>query len=32
MIMCAIICVIFVVSFNLDRDLAKLRAEKGIEA
>ena len=31
MVMCAIICVIFVVSFNLDRDLAKLRAEKGIE-
>ena len=32
MIMCAIIFVIFLVSFNLDRDLAKLRAEKGIEA
>ena len=31
MVMCAIICVIFVVSFNLDRDLAKLCAEKGIE-
>ena len=31
MVMCAIICVIFVVSFNLDRDLAKLRAEKGID-
>lgn len=32
MIMCAIIFVIFLVSFNLDRDLARLRAEKGIEA
>ena len=32
MIMCAIIFVIFVTSFHLDRDLAKLRAEKGIEA
>lgn len=31
MIMCAIICIIFVTSFNLDRDLAKLRAEKRIE-
>ena len=31
MIMCAIIFVIFLVSFNLDRDLARLRAEKGIE-
>lgn len=31
MIMCAVICIIFVTSFNLDRDLAKLRAEKGIE-
>ena len=31
MVMCAIITVIFVVSFNLDRDLKKLRAEKGIE-
>ena len=29
MIMCAIIFVIFVVTFNLDRDLDKLRAEKG---
>lgn len=29
MVMCAIIFVIMVVSFNLDRDLAKLRAEKG---
>lgn len=28
MVMCAIIFVIFVVSFNLDRDLAKLRTEK----
>ena len=28
MIMCAIIFLIFVVSFNLDRDLAKLRAQK----
>lgn len=32
MIMCAIIFVIFVLSFNLDRDLARLRAEKGLEA
>lgn len=31
MIMCAIIFVIFVVAFNLDRDLKKLREEKGIE-
>ena len=30
-IMCAVIFVIMAVSFNLDRDLAKLRAEKGIE-
>ena len=32
MIMCAIITIIMAVSFHLDRDLAKLRAEKGIEA
>ena len=32
MVMCAIIFIIFVTSFNLDRDLKKLRAEKGIEA
>ena len=31
MIMCAIITVIMALSFNLDRDLAKLRAEKGEE-
>ena len=31
MIMCAVICVIMAVSFNLDRDLEKLRKEKGIE-
>ena len=31
MIMCAIICVIMAVSFNLDRDLEKLRKEKGID-
>ena len=31
MIMCAIIFAVFVVAFNLDRDLAKLRAEQGIE-
>ena len=30
MIMCAVICVIMAVSFNLDRDLEKLRKEKGI--
>lgn len=30
-IMCALIFVIMAVSFNLDRDLAKLRAEKGIQ-
>ena len=30
-IMCAVIFVIFVTSFNLDRDLARLRAEKGVE-
>ena len=30
MIMCAVIFVIFLTSFNLDRDLKKLRAEKGI--
>ena len=30
-VMCAVIFVIMVVSFNLDRDLEKLRAEKGIE-
>ena len=29
MVMCAVIFVIMVTSFNLDRDLAKLRAEKG---
>ena len=32
MIMCAVMCVVFVVSFNLDRDMAKVRAEKGISA
>lgn len=32
MVMCAIIFIIFVTSFNLDRDLKRLRAEKGIEA
>ena len=32
MVMCAVIFLIFIFSFNLDRDLAKLRAEKGIEA
>ena len=32
MIMCAVMCVVFAVSFNLDRDMAKLRAEKGIRA
>ena len=32
MVMCAVIFIIFVTSFNLDRDLAKLRAEKGIDA
>lgn len=31
-IMCALITVIMVVSFNLDRDLARLRAEKETEA
>jgi len=30
MIMCAIICVVMAVSFNLDRDMEKLRAEKGM--
>ncbi len=30
MIMCAVICVIMAVSFNLDRDLEKLRKEKGL--
>ena len=30
-VMCCIIFIIMAVSFNLDRDLAKLRAEKGIE-
>ena len=30
MIMCAVICVIMAVSFNLDRDLEKLRNEKGL--
>lgn len=32
MVMCAVIFIIFVTSFNLDRDLKRLRAEKGIEA
>ena len=32
MVMCAVILIIFVTSFNLDRDLKRLRAEKGIEA
>lgn len=31
MVMCAIIFVIFVVAFNLDRDLKKLKEEKGVE-
>ena len=31
MVMCLVICLIFVFSFNLDRDLKKLRAEKGLE-
>ncbi len=30
MVMCAVICVIMAVSFNLDRDLEKLRKEKGM--
>ena len=30
MIMCAVICVIMAVSFNLDRDLERLRKEKGL--